>query len=330
VTRATAVAAANIALIKYWGARDLERAVPANASLSMTLRRCVSMCTVEDAPAAGHEVLLRDLQGRPRPAPEPFAARVVAHLERLLEWAGEGRWLRVTTGNSFPMGAGLASSASGFAALACATAAALGRAASAAELSTLARLSGSGSAARSVVGGYVLWPGSAEDPESPARQIAPAEHWDLRDVIAVVDPTSKEVGSREGHRRAASSPYFERRQELVAPRLERVREALLRRDFDALTEAVEEEAVELHLVAMSSRPPIFYWSPGTLETVAAIRRLRRGGVRACVTIDAGPNVHVLCPAEDEERVIGALEALPGVRYLIRDGVGAGPRLEVEG
>ena len=329
MTRATAVAPANIALIKYWGTRTPGSAVPANASLSMTLRLCVSRCTVEPAPGRGHEVLLRDQQGEAQPAPEAFATGVLAHLERLLAWAGEHRWLRVITGNNFPTGAGLASSASGFSALALAVVSALGRQVTVEELSTLARLSGSGSAARSVLGGYVLWPGDPDAPESPARQIAPSEHWDLRDVIAVVDPAAKEIGSREGHLRAPTSPHYARRQELLPERLERALAALLARDFATLAEAVEEDAVELHLVAMSSRPPIFYWSPGTLEALATVRRLRHTGIQACATIDAGPNVHVLCPARDEERVVGALEALPGVRFLIRDGVGRGPRLEVE-
>lgn len=329
MTRATAVAPANIALIKYWGTVTPGRPLPVNPSLSMTLRLCVSRCTVEPASGGGHEVLLRDRRGEVHPAPEAFAAGVVRHLERLLAWAGERTWVRVTTGNTFPMGAGLASSASGFAALARAVVAALGREVTVEELSTLARWSGSGSAARSVLGGYVLWPGDPADPESPARQLAPPEHWELRDVIAVVDPAAKEVGSREGHLRAPTSPHFARRLELLPERLERVRAALLARDFAVLAEAVEEEAIELHLVAMSSRPPIFYWAPGTLETLAAVRRLRRNGVRACATIDAGPNVHVLCPAEDEESVVGALEGLAGVRFLIRDGVGPGPRLEEE-
>lgn len=327
--RATAVAPANIALIKYWGTLEPGRPVPANSSFSMTLRSCVSRCTVEAAAGSRHEVLLRSDHGEAVPAPAEFARGVLAHLERLLEWAGESRAVRVTTGNTFPTGAGLASSASGFAALALAFAAAWRRDVSAAELSLLARMSGSGSAARSAFGGWVLWPGDRDDPESPAARVAPPEHWDVRDVIAVVDSSAKEIGSREGHARAASSPHYARRLELLPARLERTREAVLARDFDALVEVVEEEAVELHLIAMSSRPPIFYWSPGTIEVLAAVRSLRHRGVRACATIDAGPNVHVLCPAEEEPRVAGVLESISGVGFLIRDGVGAGPSLEVD-
>ncbi|MEZ5332035.1 MAG: diphosphomevalonate decarboxylase [Thermoanaerobaculia bacterium] len=327
--RATAVAPANIALIKYWGTRVQGRPVPANASLSMTLDRCVSRCTVEPGEGGGHDVRLVSLEGALTPAPEAFAAGVAAHLDRLLEWAGESMPLRVTTGNTFPTGAGLASSASGFAALALAFVAASGRRVTPADLSLLARMSGSGSAARSVFGGWVLWPEDADDPDGPAIQVATPDHWDLRDVIAVVDGSAKEVGSREGHLRASSSPHYARRLELLPDRLLRARSALAARDFEALTEVVEEEATELHLIAMSSRPPIFYWAPGTVEVLAAVRAVRRKGVRACATIDAGPNVHVLCPAEDESRVVAALESLAGVGYLIRDRVGAGPSVEVE-
>src|SRR6185295_13265009 len=139
-----------------------------------------------------------------------------------------------------------------------------------AELSRLARSSGSGSAARSVVGGYVQWPdGHADEGEagSYAVQIADADHWDLRDVIAVVEIGPKTVSSLDGHRRALTSPYYEIRQQLIPGRLEEVRRAIRERDLARLGPVLEEEAVDLHLIAMSSKPPIFYWSPGALAVL---------------------------------------------------------------
>jgi diphosphomevalonate decarboxylase len=280
-------------------------------------------------PGAPDEVLLADAAGCLTPAPPTFRRRVTDHLERLRRRAGDPAGLRVATRNSFPAAAGMASSASGFAALTLAAAGALDLSLSPEERSDLARRSGSGSAARSVFGGYVEWPGrfpeeGEADPAVPAVPLAPAEHWDLADVVAVLEEGPKEVSSLDGHRRATTSPYFERRLELLPGRLAAVREALRRRDFDALAPVLEEEAVDLHLIAMSSRPPIFYWSPATLAVLARVRELRTRGVRAACTMDAGANVHVLCPAAEEAAVVEALEALPAVLAVIRDRVGPGP------
>jgi diphosphomevalonate decarboxylase len=376
--RATAVAPANIAFVKYWGASDLQHAIPVNPSISMTLSRCVSRTTVDFDPMAGEdagvdvgvdEVWLRATEpgaervgeetGNDEPTagwdddgdaddrlvdPGPsFRRRVLAHLAAIRRWRGlapgVGRF-RVVTGNSFPAAAGLASSASGFAALTVATLAALGRDPlggdpDRGELSSLARRSGSGSAARSVLGGYVEWPAPGSAPDGAgdgdprAAQLAPAAHWDLRDVIAVVETGAKEVSSLDGHRRALTSPHFERRQAELPRRLDEVRRALAERDLERLGPVLEEEAVELHLVAMSSRPPIFYWQPGTLEVLATVRALRRGGLGAWATMDAGANVHVICAAGDEPAVAGRLGELPAVRAVLRDRAGDGPTLHAE-
>ncbi len=189
--RATAEAPANIAFIKYWGAHDLERGVPLNTSISMTLDRCVSTCTVEtrpaesDEPGSADEVFLAEPEGL-QPAPDAFARRVLDHLARLRCLVDDEVSFRVATKNSFPAAAGLASSASGFAALTFATTRALGLDPSRDELSVLARRSGSGSAARSVLGGYVELPGGPHEEDVYARPLASAEDWELRDVVAVV------------------------------------------------------------------------------------------------------------------------------------------------
>ena len=170
------------------------------------------------------------------------------------------------------------------------------------------------------------WPDGAGPEKEHAAQVAPAEHWDLRDVVAILQEQAKEVSSREGHERALSSPYFEPRQKLLPGRLETVTQAILERDFPALAQTVEEEAIDLHLIAMSSHPPIFYWQPGTLEVLAAIRRLRQEGVEVCATMDAGANVHMICTPESEATVAEVIGALPDVRSLIHDGVGQGPMI----
>ncbi len=325
---ATATAPSNIAFVKYWGARDLERAVPFHPSISMTLERCWTRTTVafEAGAAEPDEVWAADESGGRHPAGAEFRERVCRQLDRLREAAGaRGRFL-VATRNSFPAGAGLASSASGFAALTLAGAKAVGLELSAEGLSSLARSSGSGSAARSVLGGYVEWPAG---PNLSARQLAPASHWDLRDVIAVVEEESKAVSSLEGHRRAPTSPHFETRLRLLPERLRLVREAIAGRSLELLGPALEEEAIELHLVAMSSRPPAFYWKPGTLRVLEAVRAMREDGCEAWATLDAGANVHVVCAPRWEAWVHRELSRLPEVRRVIVDGVGQGPRYESE-
>jgi diphosphomevalonate decarboxylase len=321
--KSTVEAPANIALIKYWGARDLGRAIPSNPSLSMTLRTCATRTTVEPIEGATDEVWLISPEGGERDPGEEFTRKVQAQLDHVRHWAGSEQGFRVGTRNSFPSAAGMASSASGFAALTLAAAAALGRRdASREELSALARQSGSGSASRSVFGGFVEWPADAAGER--AAQIAAADHWDLRDLIAVVEEGPKEVSSREGHRRAATSPYYPRRLELLPGRLAAVRAALAARDLDTLGPLVEEEAIDLHLIAMSSRPPIFYWSPATLAVHETVRALRRDGTAAWFTMDAGANVHVLCEPAAEDEVARRLAAAPGVHAVLRDGVGPGP------
>lgn len=328
--KATAVAAANIAFVKYWGALDLDRAVPVNPSISMTLRECHTHCTVEHRPGQKGDEIAFAGPGEPLGDPgEAFRSRAVAHLDVLRSATGARGGFRVATRNSFPAAAGMASSASGFAALTMAVTRAVGADLTAAELSDLARQSGSGSAARSVLGGFVQWPAGDGEEACQAVQLASERHWDLRDVVAVVASGPKPVSSRDGHLRATTSPHFEARQRSLPDRLRRAREAIAKRDLSRLGPVIEEDAVDLHLIAMSSRPPIFYWHPGTLSVLAAVRDLREAGVSAWATMDAGPNVHVICEPDAEGRVVARLQDLPEVGSIVQDGVGPAPGFDAE-
>ncbi len=324
--KATVRSPSNIAFIKYWGAKDLERVIPENRSLSMTLKECTSRTTVEHLDEEGaHEILWRGSGGDLETAPPGFAERAARHLDFLRRWAGCGGRFRLATENTFPAAAGIASSASGFSALTLATLAALGRQVTVEERSQLARLSGSGSASRSVLGGYVEWPvGEADDERCAAGQVASADHWDLRDVIAIVESGPKKVSSLDGHLRARTSPYFPRRLERLPERLGAVREAVLERDFARLGPLVEAEAIDLHMIAMTSEPPIFYWRPATLTVLEAVRAMRDDGLEATSTMDAGANVHVICTPSSEGEVAARLSRLDAVQRVLRDGVGPGP------
>jgi diphosphomevalonate decarboxylase len=332
--RATAVAPANIAFVKYWGVRDAERLLPYNGSISMNLDACLTTTTVTfDTELAQDEVTLTLFGQEARRAAGRPLERVVAHLDRLRALAGVGWRARVESSNNFPSDAGIASSAAAFAALTLASTAALDLGLEERQLSILTRRSGSGSACRSIPTGYVEWyiPEGAYDPliwdqESYAASLAPPEYWALADIVAVVDAGAKKIGSAENHRLAASSAYFPARLAELPARLEAVRAAITTRDLAALGEAVEADAVSMHAVCMTSRPPSFYWNAGTMTVIQAVRGWRAEGLQSYFTIDAGPNVHVICDAVDRDEVERRLRELPGVLFTIGNGVGAGARI----
>ena len=291
---ATAIAEANIAFIKYWGNRDDKLRLPVNPSLSMNLAGLETETTVEfnDGWEQDQVIIGGEPQtGLPR-------ERVTAHLDLIRALGGLSLRARVDSRNSFPIGTGIASSASAFAALTLAAAAAAGLSLSEPELSALARR-GSGSAARSVPGGFVEWDmGEEGRPETSfAHTIAPPDYWDLRDVIAVVSQQHKAVGSTAGHALARTSPLQAARVAAVPERLARCRAAVLARDFGRFADIVEADSDLMHAVMLTSTPPLLYWEPITVAIMKSVRRWRSEGLPVCFTIDAGPNVHCLCPAD---------------------------------
>jgi diphosphomevalonate decarboxylase len=323
---ATAIAPANIAFIKYWGVRDTASTLPYNGSLSMNLDACLTTTSVTlDAALNDDEVVLAFYEQEPQPATGRARERVVEHLDRLRALAGTSTRARVASRNNFPADAGIASSAAAFAALTLATAAELGLSLDVRALSRLARLSGSGSASRSIPTGYVEWY-NGDDDTSVAESIAPPDHWDLADVVAVVDVGAKKVGSAENHRLAMSSPYFRVRLEEVGNRLDGAREAIAQRDLTRLGVIMEADAVSMHVVCMTQVPPSFYWNAGTMAVVHAVHGWRAQGLEAYYTMDAGANVHVICAGADRDEVQARLRALPEVQFTLLNGAGEGARL----
>jgi diphosphomevalonate decarboxylase len=315
--KATAQAFPNIALIKYWGNRDQALRLPSNPSLSMNLAGLTTTTTVEFDPALKQDVFVlggREIGG-------PGLERVSRFLDQVRGKTSVSTLLaRVDSRNNFPSGAGLASSASGFAALAVAASAAAGLSLSEAELSRLARR-GSGSACRSVPGGFVEWASGADDRSSYAYAIAPAEHWDLRDVVALIDVEHKAVGSTEGHAVADTSPLQAARVATAPGRLAQARAAVLARDFAALAAVVELDSLMMHAVMLTSSPVLMYWQPASIAVLHAVQQWRANGLAACATIDAGPNVHVICTAEAAGEVAVRLRVIPGVRQVMTARVG---------
>ena len=320
---ASARACANIALAKYWGKADVKRNIPAVPSISLTLDQLVTETRVRFDESLKSDVVRLD--GRRATAVE--AERVVAMLDRVRRAARLRTRAHVTSHNHFPTAAGLASSASGFAALAASVSAAAGLPFNARRLSALARAS-SASAARSIYGGFVELPaGSRGDADLAARPIATPEQWNLRLIIAATAPGQKKVGSTEGMERSRkTSPYYRAWLD-QAPKWSRtIKRAIKNRDLDALGAAMEQSTLAFHCCAMTSNPPILYWAPATLAALSTVRELREGGVRVWATMDAGPHVKALCEVADANRVRQALARTPGVtRTWVAK---AGPGVEV--
>jgi len=312
--KATAVANANIALVKYWGKRDKDLILPHNGSISMTCDGLATTTTVEFSPQYDKDTMTINDQELAKDEKD-----IMAHIERIRKLAGIIDKARVVSESNFPVAAGLASSASGLAALSMAAAAAAGLNLNARELSILAR-QGSGSACRSVFGGFVEWQrGTAADgSDSHAQQIADKLHWpDFRMITTIVTEKKKPVSSRAGMAQTvATCPFYEGWLRTVGDDLAKVRAGILNKDFDLVGSVAEYNCLKMHATMMTTQPPIIYWIPATMEIIHAVRQMRADGIGAYFTIDAGPNVKVMCLAKDEELVNGHLLELEGVQKTI--------------
>ncbi|MBN2548870.1 MAG: diphosphomevalonate decarboxylase [Anaerolineales bacterium] len=318
---ATAISCPNIAFIKYWGNRDEALHIPSNGSISMNLEGLFTRTQVAFTPALQSDQLTlnqQNIHGSP-------LERVSAILELVREMAAIKLFASVKSHNNFPTGAGIASSAAAFAALALAASRAAGLELDEQGLSRLARL-GSGSACRSVPGGFVEWQAGDDNLSSFAQSIAPAGYWDLVDCVAVISQAHKPTSSLEGHALAGTSPLQAARLADTSRRLEICRQAILERDFAALAEIIELDSNLMHSVMMTSQPALFYWQPVTLEIMAQVAAWRRNGLPACYTVDAGPNVHVLCLGDHASQVKNRLLQIPGVKSVLTARTGGPARL----
>jgi len=320
--QATAVAHPNIALVKYWGKSDVEQNIPAVGSLSITLDGLTTTTSVVFDSELKADVFL--LGGRT--APE-MADRVTRCLDLVRKRVGVQTRARVKSDNDFPTAAGLASSASGFAALVVAANAALGAGIEATELADLARRA-SGSAARSLFGGFVelrLTPDGTHPTETV--QILEASDWPLRVAVAVTETGPKEIGSTEGMvRTEQTSPYYANWVNSSEEDLAEARSAVDHRDFEALAGVSESSCLKMHAVMLTARPGLVYWNGATVECIRRVRKLRSEGLSVFFTIDAGPQVKAVCTPEVFDRVAAELAAIEGVQQVLASGLGEGARV----
>ena len=317
----TAIAHPNIAFIKYWGNRDDALRLPLNGSISMNLSGLESRTTVQFDEALEQDAF--ELNGDTQSGASLL--RVSQFLDHVRRLAGTTHYAHVSSTNNFPTGAGIASSASAFAALALSASKAAGLDLDLKDLSRLARL-GSGSACRSIPDGFVEWLPGEVDASSYAISIAPKDHWDVVDAVAIISQEHKPIGSSAGHKLAHTSPLNAQRVLDAPERLKTCREALLGRDFARFAEVVELDSNYMHAVMRTSNPPLVYWEPATEVLLWQVWRWRKQGHAVCATVDAGPNVHVLALKGELEWLQKALMVLPGVKRVLVGEPADGARL----
>ena len=324
--KARATARANIALAKYWGKADVALNLPAVPSISLTLDGLVTRTSVRFDRRLESDVV--ELDGRPATAKE--AARVVELLDRVRAAAKASTRAKVVSKNRFPTAAGLASSASGFAALAAAASHAAGLGWGLRKVSSEARRS-SASAARSIYGGFAELPAGKKrangrwDGFLPAKALHGPDHWDLRLVVAETVRGPKKVGATEGMERSrTTSPYYDAWVAEAPIWADALRAALRRRDLPGVGEAMERSTLAFHTCAITAHPSILYWQAPTVAVLHAVRELREArGLGCWATMDAGPHVKVLCAAEDARKIRAALKKVEGVTGTLVCKPGAG-------
>ncbi|OGH20116.1 MAG: diphosphomevalonate decarboxylase [Candidatus Levybacteria bacterium RIFCSPHIGHO2_02_FULL_37_13] len=308
--KATSVAPSNIAFIKYWGKRDEDLKIPLNGSISMNLSNLLTTTTVEFNPDFKKDLIIINDQEE-----GDEGSRVIKHLDRIRKLAKIKHKAKVISKNNFPTGTGLSSSASGFAALTLAASKAADLSLSEKELSILAR-QGSGSACRSIPDGFVEWLDGNTNETSYAVSIFPPDYWDIVDVVAVVSKDKKEISTTEGQKLAKSSPFFPARLSKIKDKIKLMKKHIQEKNFTLFGELVEQEALELHAIMLTSIPSLVYWLPGTLKVMHAVKRWRQEGLQVYFTVNTGQDIHLICQKKDAEKVVNKAKEIPDVTQTI--------------
>ncbi|MFQ5582847.1 MAG: diphosphomevalonate decarboxylase [Calditrichia bacterium] len=298
--------------------------LPATGSISITLKELFTKTRVNFRPDLTEDTFR--LNGRK--AGETETRRVGNFLDLIRKLSGQALFADVVSENNYPTGAGLASSASGFAALSLAACSALNLKLSPSRLSVVAR-QGSGSAARSIFGGFVeMKAGERPDgSDAVAVQIAAEDHFPIEVLVAITTREAKKIGSTEGMELTKkTSPYYPAWVQSCRSDLEEMRKAILQRDFRKLGEISENSSLKMHALIMSTKPAILYWNPTTIEIIHTVWEMRKNGIEAYVSIDAGPQVKILSLPENSWRVWDNIINIRGVERVIQTGLGPGARL----
>lgn len=320
--KVTARAHTNIALVKYLGKKDQQLIIPQTDSLSLTLDKFYTDTSVEFQPELKHDQLVVDGQVF---APEQMK-KVTRVLDRVRELSDQTMYASVNSTNHVPMAAGLASSASAFAALALSASRSAGLMLSGRDLSRLARR-GSGSATRSVFGGLVEWHAGHDDQSSYAEPIMENVDFDIEMLAILIDTKQKKISSRGGMQSSVeTSPFYPAWREVVAHDMVAMKQAIHNHDIEQIGHLAEENAMRMHALTLSADPDYTYFDGGTIQAMNLIKGLRNQGVNCYYTMDAGPNVKVIYNQRDRERIINALAPSFGVNNLVVAQPGPGAHL----
>jgi len=293
--------------------------IPAVDSISITLKKLKTKTSITESEQLKNDTFLLDK----KPANEKQTKRVSEFLQLIRHKQDFNTPFKIVSENNFPTAAGLASSASGFAALALAASHAAGLDLTSFELSELAR-QGSGSAARSIFGGFVHMHRGAEKSgmDAVAEQLFDENYWDLRLLILVTSTQEKEIGSTEGmNLTAKTSPYYTRWVQSTVGDIGEMKNAIVKKDFEKVGELSEFSCLKMHALAMSANPGIIYWNEHTLKIINKIRALRKNGLGVFFTIDAGPQVKVLCLPSDVKKVQNEFANIEGIQRMISTSIG---------
>lgn len=315
---ASARAHTNIALAKYWGKRDEELIIPMNSSLSLTLDHFYTdtQVTFDDSLTAD----FFELDNRILPA-----TKLTPFLDLVRQKAGIKTFAAVKSFNHVPNQAGLASSASAYAALAAAASKAAGLELTRPELSRLARR-GSGSASRSIYGGFVEWQEGHDDLTSVAVPIEEETDWKIGMLAIILNAGVKKIASRAGMQHVVkTSPYYPAWVKESQADIDALKQAIANRDFTRLGEISESNALRMHALNLAARPPFSYFEASTIRAITMIEELRAQGVSCYYTMDAGPNVKVLCQEEDLPTIKAYLAPAFGTENLLFARPGQGVR-----
>lgn len=319
----TARAHTNIALIKYWGKQNAKLKIPTTNSFSLTLDKFYTETSVTFKENYTADRII--FNGKPLDASK--AARIVALLDVIREMANQDIYAEVNTTNMVPTSAGFASSSSGFAALAAAACKSIGLNLSKKELSRVARR-GSGSACRSIYGGFVEWHKGLGDCTSFATPFNEQPDWNLNVIAVMVNQAEKTMSSTKGMEISKkTSPYYNAWKQVCKKDLKNIKKAIKNRDFEKLGSISEENAMRMHALTLSASPDYTYFDGKSLQVIKTIQSLRSNGIPCYFTMDAGPNIKVLVEPQNTDKVVQELKSLfstdqivvaapgPGIEYL---------------
>lgn len=318
--KATARAHSNIAFVKYWGRKDEILRLPSNGSISMNLSNLYTTTTVEFVSSLKEDdIVVNGIKN------SEINERISRHLDRIRKIAHQKLYAKVVSQNSFAASAGMASSASGFAALTVAGLNAIGVTLSEKDTSILAR-QGSGSACRSIPDGFVEWLDGDTSDESYAYKLFDPIYWDICDIVAVISKEKKDISTSVGQQSAQTSIFFQTRLQHIAEKIKECKKLIKDKKFDEFGKLIEMEALELHSIMFTSWPSLIYLEPTSLSVIKTVKKLRGEGISAYYTIDAGPNIHVICLKKDVEVIAKRIGSVPGVMETIKNEASKGTYL----